>query len=361
VSHPNTLHESGPYDGRLLAELLQPGVIVLDGKRQCSFASPRACAHLGASDEAALQRQWERIQRHLDLADLPALATGNPPVLRRCDVDTSSGTRKLRYELHAVGDAGNPHYVMLVRERNLLDGADRVQMLASECEATRHVIASLVHDAKGPLNNLHLTLALLAAVIGKMEASQDISQALARCRRYVDVMQTEETRLASCLTDIHQLSQPADETADRVDVATLVRDVGQLLRHEARIREANLEVDVQQPAWAFGNRHRLHLALLAFCACVLGSARSRSSVTMRVADGGTIGDVRIDIVGSDVAMPLAMSRAFFRLAGVAASDYPSVLAGRSIIEAQGGEVALVGDGDSTTGFAITLARADEAI
>ena len=363
MADQKTLHESSPYDGRLLGELLQPGVIVLDGQRQCSFASPRACAHFGAADEASLQRQWERIRGNLDLDDLPTLAIGDPPVQRRCDVDTSSGTHKLRYEVHAVGDSGVPQYVMLLRERNLLDGADRAQMLASECEANRHLIAGLVHDAKGPLNNLHLTLALLAAAVGKMEASNDNSnsQLLARCRRYIDVMQTEETRLAACLTDIHQISQPPDDTPDRVDVSSLLRDVGRLLRHEVRIREATLEVDVQQPAWTFGNRHRLHLALLAFCACVLEAARPGSTITLRVADGSDIARMRVDIFGSNVALPPAMTRAFFRVGGVAASDYPGVLAGRAIIEAQGGHVALVSRGDATTGFTLTLARSDEAI
>jgi hypothetical protein len=300
-----------------------------------------------------LGKQWDDIRGKLDLGDLAALGPEEPPLQRRCDIETPAGLRKLRFELHAVGGA-SPRYLMLLRERMLIDGADRAQIMASECDANRHLIAGLVHDAKGPLNNLHLTLALLAAAMSRMGSSSDPDGTLARCRRYVDVMQTEETRLGSCLNDIHALSLRSDSAPEPLDVGVLVRAVARLLRHEARVREAKLEIDVPAPAWTFGDPHRLHLALLAFSACLLEAARPGALIALRVDDGGGAHDLRIDIVGRDVTIPPALKAAFFRVSGVAASDFPGVLAGRTIIEAQGGDVALVGDGRTATGFAITL-------
>ena len=81
-----SLHDSGPYDGRLLDELLQAGVLMLDGQQRCCFASARACAHFGASDEAALLAGWDDFRTDLGLPDVTALGVGDPPLQRRSDL-----------------------------------------------------------------------------------------------------------------------------------------------------------------------------------------------------------------------------------------------------------------------------------
>jgi len=349
-----TLHDPGPYDGRLLGDMLQAGVVMLDAERRCRYASPRACAHFGEADEAALVQGWDAIRAALDLDVIAALRAGDPPLQRRCDVSTSSGTRKLRFEVHAVGSGSPARYLMLLRERTLIDGADRARFMASECEANRQVITSLVHDAKGPLNNLHLTLALLASALGRMDASNAPAETLARCHRYVDVMQTEETRLADCLNDIHALARNVNATQERIDVGALLRNIAHVLRHEARLHEAKVQVDVATSAWTFGDPHQLRLALFAFCACLVEAARPMSVITLRVDAAGDA--VRVRIVATRVAIPAALTAALFRISGIAASDFHGVLAGRTMIEAAGGDVTLVDDG-TDAGFAIRLTGA----
>ena len=348
-------HDPGPYDGQLLDELLQAGVVMLDGEQRCRYASPRACAHLGEADEAALADGWDAMRAMLGLDDITSLRAGDPPLQRRCDVSTASGTRKVRFEVHALGSASPARYLMLLRERSPIDPADRLQLMASECETNRHVIGSLVHDAKGPLNNVHLTLALLASAFARIDATNAPAETLARCRRYVDVMQTEETRLAGGLNDIHALARRADATPERTDVGALLGEIVHVLRHDARLHEAKLELDVATPAWTFGDRHQLRLALFAFCACVVEAARPMSVITLRVDAVGNA--VRITIAGTGVAMPVGVAAALFRISGFAASDFRGVVAGRTIIEAEGGDVALVDDG-SAAGFSIGLAGTD---
>ena len=332
--------------------MLQAGVVMLDAEQRCRFASPRACAHFGEADEAALVDGWDAIRTALDLDGIATLLAGDPPLQRRCDVSTSSGTRKLRFEVHAVGSGNPARYLMLLRERTLIDGADRAQFMASECEANRQVIASLVHDAKGPLNNLHLTLALLASALARMEASNAPAETLARCHRYVAVMQTEETRLTGCLNDIHALARRVDATPEHIDVGALLRNIAHVLRHEARLHEAKLQLDVAASAWTFGDPHQLRLALFAFCACLVEAARPMSVITLRVDAGGEV--VLVSIVGTRVEIPAALTAALFRISGTAASDFHGVLAGRTIVEAAGGDVTLVDDG-TTAGFTIRLA------
>jgi signal transduction histidine kinase len=168
-------------------------------------------------------------------------------------------------------------------------------------------------------------------------------------------MQSEETRLTACLNDIHALTQPRDATPERVDVGPLLRDIARLLRHEARIREAKLELDESPaPAWTFGDPHQLHLALLAFCACLVDAARPMSVITLRVGADGATGGTSVRIVATDIAMPVGVTSDFFRISGTASSDFQAVFAGRMIIEAHGGDVSLVGDDGAGSGFAIAL-------
>ena len=277
---------------------------------------------------------------------------GDPPLQRRCDVSTSSGTRKLRFEVHAVGSGNPARYLMLLRERTLIDGADRAQFMASECEANRQVIASLVHDAKGPLNNLHLTLALLASALARMEASNAPAETLARCHRYVAVMQTEETRLTGCLNDIHALARRVDATPEHIDVGALLRNIAHVLRHEARLHEAKLQLDVA------GIRVdvRRSASVAARAVCVLrmpGGSRSTDvgdHASRRCRRRGGARQHRRH-ARRNPGSPDRCIVPHQRYRGV---RLPRRACGRTIVEAAGGDVTLVDDG-TTAGFTIRLA------
>jgi len=353
VAAIETQHDPGLYDGRLLGELLQTGVVMLDAHQRCRFANPLACAHFGEADETALVAGWDAIRSALDLGDISALRAGDPPLQRRRDITTSSGTHQLRFEVHAVGAGSAPRYVMLLRDRALIGATDRAQFMATECEARRHVVASLVHDAKGPLNNLHLTLALLASALPQTKAPDVAAETLARCHRYVDVMQTQETRLADCLNDIHAMAYRGDASAERVDINALLATVAHVLRHEARLHEVKLRLDTATPAWTSGDPHWLELALFGFCACLVKAARPTSVITLGAVTDGEA--VRISMRGTAIELPPGVAAALYRISGTAASEFHGVFAGRTIIEALGGEVTLVDDG-TASGFSIRLVR-----
>lgn len=353
------LQDSSPRDGRLLERFVDEGVVLLDAQRRCRFASRRACVGFGVSDQASLTAQWASIHAALRLDDLVDLDVDGPPLMRGAEVITPSGVRRLRFEAHAVDD-GMSHYVLLVRDRSLVDAADRAKVMASECEANRYVIAGLVHDAKGPLNNLHLTLALLASATERLAAIPEQQDVLARCRRYIGVMLAEETRLAACLNDVHALADRHEPVSERVDVVALLRQAERLLRHKARLRETRIDVTAPEHAWTRGDPHQLKLALLAFCASIVDAARPASKVSIRV-DADADGPVQVDVTGSDIAMPETLMRTLFRLSGVAASDHVAVIAGRTIVEAHGGDVSLVDDGGAPKGFSLTLPGAPETV
>jgi hypothetical protein len=59
------------------------------------------------------------------------------------------------------------------------------------------------------------------------------------------------------------------------------------------------------------------------------------------------------MLGTGIDVPPGIGAALYRISGTAASDFQAVFAGRTIIEADGGELTLVDDG-SVTGFSIRL-------
>jgi len=351
------LHESSPHDGRLLEALLHAGVLLIDGRQRCRYASPRACLHCGATDQAALENGWADISAGLGLANATTLGAGDPPLQRGFDLHTATGVRKLRSEVHAF-DGGASRYLVLLRERTARDDAYRAHVKTGECHGNRHLIANLVHDAKGPLNNMHLTLALLSSTIDRMDPTLDPRGLIGRCQRYLGVMQTEEHRLSARLNDIHALTQPMDTTMERIEVGKLVREVTRLLRHEARIRDASIDVEVGSgPAWTLGDAHQLQLAFLAFCECVVEASSPASMIVARLLADTQSGDVTVMLVGTGVALPTQVITNLFRISASADVTIEAIVAGRMIIEAHGGNVAIT-NGDSTgDGFAISLPRA----
>ena len=355
------LHDSGLRDGRLLAYLLQAGVVVLDGAQRCLLASASACELFDAADESDLRDRWDSIHAALGLSTLAAHGAGDPPLQRRAEFCTATGLRALRYEAHAVADGGHAHHVLLLRERTRIDRADRAILLASEAQAGRHVLTGLVHEAKGPLNNFYLTLSLLSASLARMEANAAPQTTPAQWSRYLDVLRNEAARLAGCLNDLESLTRLGDTTRERVDLCALSRDVLRVLRHEATMRETTIDLDVPStPVWIEGDAHALRLALLAFASAVLDASHRGLAVGIAVDDGPS-SDACVRIATATPVLPANLATELFRLGCAGESDHIAAIAGRIIVEAHGGELSLDARDGSPAGFVIRMPHARSGI
>lgn len=364
MNAPECLQDSGPRDGRLLATILQAGIVLLDEAQRCRFATDDACELLGAADVGTLRDDWESISTQLRLSDLSTLGARDPPLARRVDLRTARGTRALRIEVHAIDGDDCVSHLMLLRDRGRLLRADRAQLLASEAHASRHILTGLVHEAKGPLNNFYLTLSLLSSWVERVEATAIPEAMRARCRRYLHVLQTEAARLSDSVNDMHALTQPPGAAVKRkVDLCAVARDVMRALRHEATMREAAIRLDVPvDPAWVLGDAQQLQLALLGLTACVVDAANAGGGVIVGVAVTDDVPGWRVRIAGKAVALPASLAAELFRISCTGASDYPAAIAGRVIIEAHGGELTIDGSPRAPSGFLIRLPAAplDEA-
>jgi signal transduction histidine kinase len=253
---------------------------------------------------------------------------------------TGQGLLRVRFEIHRIEDSGEPRAVVLLRDRSRLTRGDRALLLACEALANRHALGGLVHSGKGPLNNFNLTLALLTAAITRGEGvSPDVQ---ARSLRYVDVLRAEAGRLAHYLEEMHGLVMPRDCAPESFDIAAMLRESARTLHHGATLREIELATDVPDaPVLAFGEPEQVRLALLALTLSLIDATPAGGVVTCAI-EPEESGDrvARIALSTSREGVPARLAASLFRVACTAGSDQAAAIAGRMIIEAQGGDVAI---------------------
>jgi signal transduction histidine kinase len=350
------LHDSGLTDSRLLARLLQASVLVLDTHRGIGFASPGACELLGTASEAELRSRWTDIAAQLGVASWPPHLPDGAAYNARADLVTARGPRAIRFEVHNVERGHGTQRIILLRERDQLLPSDRALLLASEAQATRHALTGLVHAAKGPLNNFTLTLALLASGIERNGEGPLAASSRERWQRYLEVLRNETVRLAASLDEIHSLALPAPASRESIDIVAMLRDVARVLHHDAALREIDLEADAPATAvTVVGDPRLVKLALLVFTICVLDLTPAQARVTWRV----TPPDARermavLAITTSQGSLPADLVTSLFRLTCTAESPYSAAIAGRLIVEAQGGDVSIQSDAPRKHGFVLRI-------
>jgi signal transduction histidine kinase len=245
---------------------------------------------------------------------------------------------------------------VLVRDRARILPGDRALLLASEAQANRHVLNGLVHSAKGPLNNFHLTLALLAAGAARTDAS--VPDVLARRKRYVDVLRSEVTRLSACIDEIHALTLAHDPLPSAMDLAAMTRDCARVLRHGATMREVRLDVDAPDaPVIALGDAQLVRLAFLSFAIAMIELTSANGRVGWRVAaSDGEPASVVFDT--TEPSLPPAFCAALFRLSCTTESEYAPAIAARLVIEAQRGDVIVQDHGEGRRAILLRIPARD---
>jgi len=350
------LHDSGLMDSRLLAQLLQASVLVVDTHCGIGFASPGACELLGTASEAELRTRWADIAAQLGMASWPAQLRVGAAYHARANLVTPRGPRAIRFEVHNVERGRGTQRIVLLRERDKLLPSDRALLLASEAQATRHALTGLVHAAKGPLNNFTLTLALLASGIERNGEAPVATSLRERWLRYLDVLRNETARLAASLDEIHSLALPAPSARESIDIAAMLRDIARVLHHDATLREIDLEADAPTTAVnVVGDPRLVRLALLVFTISVLDLTPAQSRVTWRVAPSAAQQRMAaLAITTSQGSLPQDLVASLFRVTCTAESPYSAAIAGRLIVEAQGGEVSIESDAPGRHGFVLRV-------
>jgi hypothetical protein len=205
------------------------------------------------------------------------------------------------------------------------------------------------------LNNVSLTLALLDGTLARAAPAGLDAAALARCRRYVDTLKGETSRLVDWTraSGAAITATLAGEESDNL-AAVLVR-TQRMLRHHATLHEASIASEPVDPALAtVAEPGPVHTALLLALYAVVELAEPGSAVAVAAEeeDGAVV--LRFDV---RAAQPLDEARrAFERMVVTPASPMLELVAARRSVESQHGSMTLVATGERDARVAIALPR-----
>jgi signal transduction histidine kinase len=328
---------------RALASRLPCGVLVLAADGTPRFASARACALLGVADEAGLRTRWPALSAALGIAAAVLAAGARPHAGGTIAAD--DGPRAIRADVHATGAADGAAWLVLMQRRDRADDGDAALIAASRANASRHVLAGLLHDLNGPLNNLNLTLALLSGTLPRIATQQPADAALERCCRHADTMADQTRRFSEGARAMSAAVAPAEHAAGVALVSALLHDAQNALRHHASLREVRTSIAPAAPGLAVsGDLDLLRLALVDLLLTAIDETTAGGDITVTAddADGGLCLRIRAraapvngggpDAGGDMLASPSA--------------QWLGYVAARRILELHGGSATLHADADA---------------
>ncbi len=329
----------------LVARLLGVAVVVLDDTERVLDADASACRLLGAANVDALRGKWDALRQRRPFAEVRRATTDEraEPTL---DGSMSPDESALRLEVHRLAP---DRKLVLLRGKRCVDERDKVGLLASEALANRYVLSGLVHNAKGPLNNFYLRLALLESMLARQTPGETSA---APWSRHLETLQQEAQELLKCVEEIRKLAHPEEGLRDDIDLNVVLADLARLLRHAATIREAGF--DVSLPATSSivrGNAHDFSLALVSLATCMLDSTRPKARLTITLARDDLA--ARITLNATPATLPAGMSDAMFNLHARNAGFVAQTTA-RIVIERHGGDLRIITNRDDDWGFALTI-------
>jgi len=334
-----------------LSELMNVGVAELDPTGDLIFANPLACRLLGSSNEVALRNEWPqlRIRLHLD-GDLQAMH--HRSLTANLSVDSSN--RMLRLEVAPVVDHGlSPGYLVLFRDRRVLDDLEADLILASKMRAQVQLYGSLTHDLRAPLNAMHIAMELLADTLGNGPPSPATANPnAARQWRYVEVMKEELMRLNHSVQAILGHGAPLNTVAQAFDLAEATRESAELLRPQASRQNVLLQIALpERTAMVFGHRDRLTQALLNLAMNGLASMQDGGRLEIGLMLKAEA--VTLTLRHTGPALPETVVRKIYQV-HLTNGDHAGLYVARLIVESHGGEMSVQAPADGGVSFLLTF-------
>jgi signal transduction histidine kinase len=271
--------------------------------------------------------------------------------------DAAGVTRRLRAELHALGTGEHRGYLLIIKDRDLLDALDEDLRAATRARSLSRLHAAAAHDLKAPLNAMSLQLDLLRR---SLETADD---AVSRSRRqhYIDVLHQEMQRLNRLLHSVLSQDTPATEGRAAVDLRQVLDELITLLIPQARHQRVQLELELpEQPVPVFVNIGQLKQALLNVILNALECvpAGGRVDVHLRVDCSTALVAVR----DSGPGIPAALLTSIFDMHFTTKNTGTGIglYVARAVAEGHGGEIHVeskLGEGSCFT-ISLPLARAN---
>ncbi len=345
---------------RLLAvsQALDLGVLLLAPGPQLDFANARACELLGVADPEELADRWPAI------APLLVACLGEAPLATGSAIDVelpaaSGGGRWLRCQAYALAEDGSESFLMLIRDRAMIEALETDLCLASQLRGLTRVYRAVTHDLRAPLNSMVLNLELLQQSLQGPEDEQEREDQL----EWLRVLKQEVDRLNRSLQALlAETAPPPDHPREVFDARDVLREIERLLQPQARLQQVDLRAvapDDEVPILGYRDRIKQAILNIAINALEAMPEGGRLGLRLDTDDGAA----RLAIQDSGPGIPAAARARIFDLHFTTKTSGTGIglYVARSVTEAHGGQIRVDSDPASGSRFEIRLPLAAAAI
>jgi signal transduction histidine kinase len=145
--------------------------------------------------------------------------------------------------------------------------------VATRLSAISRLSSGVAHEIKNPLNAILLRLDLLKVRLG--DADEEVTQEL-------EILSKEVLRLNRVVTTFLDFSRPIEVHFEDMDLASIAREVTELIRPQAAVAKIEVESDASQPAPMRGDPDLLKQAILNLVTNAV-EAMAQTGGTLRIA------------------------------------------------------------------------------
>jgi signal transduction histidine kinase len=335
-----------------LGNVMDVGVILSAANYTVEFANRAARELLGCNSAGDLHARWMELQSALAAGlDNGGLPVPPPPV----DVDVSANeqVRHLRLEVHRAGEDTREGFVVLIKDRDLLEAFETDLRLATHMRGLARVYGALAHELRAPLAAMGLNLELLHDALNTDD--EEVPDIVERRRRYAAVLREELARLNRSLIAVLNQTATLDERRQRLDVCELLRDIEALLSPQAAHQRVALTVELPDfPVAVTGHRDRLKQALLNLAVNSLEVMPDGGRMHVSVASEG--GHAVIAVRDSGPGIPPEILDKIYRMHFTTKDGGTGIglYVARSVVEAHGGDINVDDDPSRGTCFRVRL-------
>jgi signal transduction histidine kinase len=336
-----------------LGEILNVGVLLLDGDGRLEFASRRARELFGAASEDELARVIDGMRPTLEKGLAQPSPVGGEAV--RVDVDPPGrvdGTR-LRLEVYPLEAHGAPGgapggaagaasegaggRLVLIRDRATIRALETDLRLASQLKGLARLYLSVVHDIRAPLAAVVTHLDLLSGTFG---ADRTGSNGVDDKRRgYLAVAEQELQRLRRSLDNLlNHTALPRDDL-EELDLRDQIVELSQLLRPQCERQNVALTVRLpERPVRVLGTRDALKQALVNVGINALEAMPRGGALVLELAVCGANATISITDNGPGITPEMGERIFTMHFTTKEGGTGIGLYVARAVVESSGGEI-----------------------
>jgi len=315
-----------------LESLSGTAALLLDEKGAVQYGNRSACALLGCEDEASLKLKWQQVAPLFGVPFQPTLELKRQ--FYQANIPMADGVRALSVELQPLHEDAGRGYFAILKDPAHLNSLDRELLQASECRGWTYLRESVLHELKGILNSMQISLELMSD--GEVE-SPAIHPEQERRQRRVASLKEGLTRVDRALRLLPGAEGNAEPPISEFDASDVIKEIVATLRQLARRNNVELKIDLPDgPVPARGRRRWIRQALFNIAVHRLNAMRAGGSLIIggRATDSGLVVHVHDDV--AQLRGPLMEESTRYSHAGRLNGGVSELLVARAIVEAHHG-------------------------